>query len=478
MKVSRWLGILLASWLGLAHGAAERPLLRLENPVVLGLAADSVIRLRDVLVFQLERGGKWSVPPDACFQGKTPRCQNDSASVLHWQISRRDSVYEIWFALQGPSSDNDRHSWHGRYTARLSMDELAIRGAALINGNADSSAMEPAPPRVSLGMRLIPPLLFWGTYGLVAYWQEMQAPANHAAQVSVSPEAGGSGAAGWLAGIAPYPAIRGVAGAGVARNGTSYGLLLNPAATSRSPNEISFAGGALPGGATEFVAIASLPVSAGVRQGYAIRSEGDSLAQYFRFSGNYALDFGYWYPWLAGMHAGIAWNASTFALGDPNSSSDMTGYGQGLGFDLGMQWLLMQDIRLGLVCKNLIAADRATNTATHRAYWERIPTQIVAGFAWSAPYESTILADWISPAMDNGDGTWAIGVEKTWADLVVLRGGYRTQWEPGTASWHAGLGAHAQAAGKTLYLEYALDLPQGAAGWTSTRQTAGTRVGF
>lgn len=478
MTLPRLLAFLLVSWLGVAHGAPSRPLLRLENPVVMGLPADSVIRFRDVLIFRLEEGGKWSVPPDACFLGNAPLCQADSAQVMHWQISRRDSLYEIWFALENRSAENDPHSWYGRFPPYLSMDELASRSAALIHGNADSADMVPAPQKVGWGTRLLPPLLFWASYGLVASWQESQAPANHATQSSTSPEAAGSSVAGWLAGLPPYPAIRGVAGAGVARNGTAYGLLLNPAATSRSPDEVSFAGGALPGGATEFVAMATLPVNAGVRQGYTIRSEGDSLAQYFRFSGNYALDLGYWYPWLAGIHAGVALNASTFALGDPNSNSDMTGYGQGLGFDLGLQWALLQEIRFGLVCKNLVAADRSTNTATHRAYWEKVPTQIVAGLAWSAPYESSILLDWTSPAMDNGDGTWAIGAEKEWGDLVVLRGGYRTQIETGTASWHAGLGAHAQAAGKTLYLEYALDLPQGAAGWTSTRQTAGTRIAF
>jgi len=465
-----------------AFGATPVRILIVEEPRVRALPPAQSAAIVHAVRLRLSQTGEFYLPSpeeielhriqkDSLFQ------YPDSSSQwnLQWSLENKDSLLWISLHLKGPSPANtkDRELQLARTLAPAYL-ALEISKSLLSTDTVHSTGNTHEPKRLWWTG------LLWTGFVAMAWQQDAfsSSDPNDATLVALAPSRAANGEAGFFSGLPPHPALRALAGAGSARDGTPSIQALNPAGLIHSKLQADISAGSLPGGASEIVASLTAPCGYGFWQGQSLRFEGDSLARSWLFASSLALDFGYWFPWLDGVRSGLSLKGSSMELGQAHSISAVTGNALGWGVDLGFQWQVTSAISMGASWLDAFAASHYFNTLTDRDYYERTPHRWIWALAWQAPLQTLLLADWESGSGDNGHDFISLGVEKDLWHGLIWRGGYRKMNGTTQATWHTGIEAGVHTAGIGLQIIYALEAPGEPGSWTRTRQTIGTSVFF
>ena len=104
-------------------------------------------------------------------------------------------------------------------------------------------------------------------------------------------------------------------------------------------------------------------------------------------------------------------------------------YGQsyGLGLDLGFMWELSQQIRYGLLLRDVPSVNRWRNRATGSSYSESNPPTLHMGGSYTASYNAFLTADGQIPLYDDQPWVMAGGVEYEFFRILSLRVGLQRE---------------------------------------------------
>lgn len=113
----------------------------------------------------------------------------------------------------------------------------------------------------------------------------------------------------------------------------------------------------------------------------------------------------------------------------------------GIGIDAGFMWELSEEIRYGLIFKDIPVFNYWHNETTGERYFESQPTTLTMGGIFKAGYSTLLIADGQIPLYEDQPWKMAGGIEQEFFNLFCIRAGLQreimTTWE---TPWHVTCG--------------------------------------
>ena len=174
----------------------------------------------------------------------------------------------------------------------------------------------------------------------------------------------------------------------------------------------------------------------GFGQALLYRSDRDQLMTEMYFVSAFAYKFNK----LPGKIRPFSLGASVKVLSNRvKSTSDISSGGSslGVGLDLGFMWELSDQIRYGLLFRNVPVVNRWKNVKTSYSYFEPQPAQLLMGGTFQAGYSTFLVAEGQIPLYKDQPWKMAGGIEQEFFRLFMLRAGiqreimasYKTPWK-------------------------------------------------
>jgi len=230
---------------------------------------------------------------------------------------------------------------------------------------------------------------------------------------------------GLFSGFAPPTAQAGRGGAGLALAVGAEADLVSPAgiASTRRP-EMILLRSSLPDGTPEFQAAFVAPAGPGFAQGYSLRYRGDGLADEAVLATTWAMDFGWYHPYLIGMQAGVSAKIFLGQVGREGEGEERSrGQSRGAGLDIGLKARLMRGMVAAAVLEDVASYLRHSNDFTDQDYAEIRPMRLHLGVGLRPAENLWLTVDGRKGIYaDQGDAV-QVGLERSVLQVLRLRTG-------------------------------------------------------
>ncbi len=241
-------------------------------------------------------------------------------------------------------------------------------------------------------------------------------------------------------GYGARPAGMGFAYAGLAND--VHSVMWNPAGlTNTSKKEAAFTYTDQLGLISYNYLAGSMPLSRDKRKaiGAALLVSGDDMMREFTLQGSYAqilygVKVGATLKMRYASFGNNSINASDYVIFEPDEIQEgqmnqVYGSAVGFGFDVGFQYDMTKDLRLGLMFKDIYSPmywDSKNDNEINKpkgSYSETIPFEMVLGTAFRVNKNIIFAADYAPNIMDDVDTRFSWGGEVKWFDILYTRGG-------------------------------------------------------
>jgi hypothetical protein len=282
-----------------------------------------------------------------------------------------------------------------------------------------------------------------------------------------------SGLRGFFASRAPLAKHRAMGNAGLATVQSGSAVAVNPAGIARITNQqIMMSRSPQIDNTQQLFFSYGASLAGNVSHTQAVRLEGDDLAREMTFYSGYAMDLSVLSPYFHGTLIGISFKGYMIEAGIQGQGTQRsTGYGKGLGFDLGLQWKLIKDFAFGLVIVDPYSQIWYYNTLSNYQYTENLPPLLKAGASAKALPALQLHADLQKGLYADQNDILSAGVQYTLFEILHLRGGlFRILDMPRFQTLTLGFGIDAQVSRFILQLNYAYEKGLGDAGFLQYEQ--------
>lgn len=220
-----------------------------------------------------------------------------------------------------------------------------------------------------------------------------------------------------------------MANAYVAASDDAYGVFWNPAGLAWVANAEAALGYQYRFGLDNFAAsfVNKATREIGFGQGFMHNSDRDKLFYEDFFISSLAYKFNRWIPFMRPIGVGANLKVISKRTGDAGTASSVTGSAFGFGLDLGAQLELSENIRGGILFKNVPTVINWYNSLTDTSYFEPVPATFYWGGTFQAGYMTFLACEVQTPL--NSDQVWrfAGGAERIIFRVFRIRAGIQKE---------------------------------------------------
>jgi len=255
-------------------------------------------------------------------------------------------------------------------------------------------------------------------------------------------------------------AYKGQGGAGVASVEGSVSTMMNPAGLTRVDRTwVNYSFSSLPGGVPSFFLGFASPLSDNLFQALAIRHEGDELANEMTLYSSFATNLGNYFRSIQNLKTGINLKGYLLSVGEGGTGLDRsTGYGYGMGIDLGLQFPITHKIEAGVMVRDIYSYVYNINTLTNKEYAEPLPGDVTLGFAYRVSNSLTLAIDGEKALFkDQVDHIRLGGTKKVYEILSVRLGTSQIINKENSRYITFGFGFNGDVENYSLYINYSFE---------------------
>ncbi|MBD3392860.1 MAG: hypothetical protein GF418_12210 [Chitinivibrionales bacterium] len=220
-----------------------------------------------------------------------------------------------------------------------------------------------------------------------------------------------------------------MANAYVAVSDDAYGVLYNPAGLGWVANAEATLGYQYRFGLNVFGAafVNKATREIGFGQGFLHCSDREKLYYENYFYSSFAYKFNEWIPFLRPIGVGVTLKILNESTGEGTSESSSTGSSFGMGLDLGAQLELSENIRGGILFKNVPRLMRTYNSLTDYSYSEIMPPTFYWGGSFQAGYLTFLVCEVQTPLNEDQVWRFAGGIERILFRVFRIRAGIQKE---------------------------------------------------
>jgi len=220
-----------------------------------------------------------------------------------------------------------------------------------------------------------------------------------------------------------------LANAYVAASDDAYGVFFNPAglgwlAGGEAALGYQYRFG-LDNVAASFVNKATREIGFG--EGFLYNSDRDNLFYEAYFYSSIAYKLNEWIPFMRPIGFGATVKVISKGTGEAQSVSSVTGSAFGLGLDLGAQLELSENIRGGILFRDLPAVLRWYNSLSDTSYMEPVPAAFYWGGTFQAGYQTFMICEVQTPLNEDQVWRFAGGIERIIFRVFRIRAGIQKE---------------------------------------------------